>query len=199
MKKSTKVVLNDGRDIELIEDDEISILINGEKSYTMPYPVEGYGGGILIVSPAEKYLVFSYFSGQSEEAFVLFDVADMCWNLIYEHMYSYGEGSNYFFINDEKMLVEAKRTGWWSKEDSEKDTDGNSYYEFGELSFLDIEDGNFVTNKILVYPNDSWQEDITDNGYIDDLEALGGNAFGIKLPWGTEEIEVLTSDIVIWV
>ncbi len=63
----------------------------------MPYPMEGYGGGILIVSPAEKYLVFSYFSGQSEEGFVLFDIADMCWNIVYEHMYSFSEGSNYFY------------------------------------------------------------------------------------------------------
>ncbi len=199
MKKSTKMVLSDGRDIELIEDTDICILINGEKVYTMPYPIEGYGGGILIVSPAEKYLVFSYFSGQSEEAFVLFDIADKCWNIVYEHMYSFGEGSNYFFINDEKILVEAKRTGWWYEEDSEADIEGNSYYEFGELNFLDIEGGNFVTNKILVYPNDSWQEDVTDNGYIDDLEALGGNRFRIKLPWGIEEIEVMTSGISIWV
>lgn len=198
MKKSTKMVLNDGRDIELVEDTDICILINGEKGYTMPYPMEGYGGGILIVSPAEKYLVFSYFSGQSEEGFVLFDIADMCWNIVYEHMYSFGEGSNYFFINDEKILVEAKRTGWWCEEDSEADVEGNSYYEFGELNFLDIDDGHFVTNKILVYPNDSWQEGITDNGYIDDLEAMGGNRFRIKLPWGTEEIEVSTSGISIW-
>ena len=39
-----KMVLNDGRDIELVEDTDICILSNGEKGYTMPYPMEGYGG-----------------------------------------------------------------------------------------------------------------------------------------------------------
>ncbi|MBR4083547.1 MAG: hypothetical protein IKK33_04595 [Lachnospiraceae bacterium] len=197
MKKSTNVVLNDGRDILLMDDEDISILINGEKVYTMPYPMAGYGGGILIVSPAEKYLVFSYFSGQSQEAFILFDIAEMGWNIVYEHAYFGGEGSNYFFINDEKILVEAKRTGWWSKEDSETDIEGKSYYEFGELNFLDINDGNFTLNKIFVYPTDSWEENVTDNGYIDDLEVLGENSFSLKLPWGVEEIELLTSNIII--
>ena len=198
MNKSTNILLDDGRDIRLIENDDICILMNGEKVYTMPYPMEGYGGGILVVSPSQKHLVFSYFSGQSEEAFVLFDIADMEWNLVYERMYSFGEGSNYFFVDEDRILVEAKRTGWWSKEDSETDIDGNSYYEFGELNFFDVDAGNFTTNKILVYPNDSWEEDVTDNGYIDGLEVLGENRFAINLPWGTEEIEPLASVISIW-
>ena len=197
MKEAMNVILDDGREIMLVEEEDISILINGQKVYTMPNPAAGYGGGILIVSPAEKYLVFSYFSGQSQEAFVLFNIDDMGWNLIYECGYSFGEGSNYFFIKDEKILVEAKRTGWWCEEDAEIDSEGNPYYEFGELNFLDIDNSKLAINKIFVYPTDCWEEDVTDNGYIENLEVVGENRLSLKLPWGVEEIEVLTEKITI--
>lgn len=104
------VFLTDGRKIVLEEDDDLILSLTSndktEDTYKMPYPSGGYGGGSLQLSPSEKYLVFSYFSGESEEAFSLFEIENGRLKFLYDSGYLYGEDAHYSFVNDEKILVQ---------------------------------------------------------------------------------------------
>ncbi len=72
MGEPNTIFLSDGRKVVFEEDDDIILsLVSNNKTadtFEMLYPSAGYGGGSLQLSPSEKYLVFSYFSGESEEA-----------------------------------------------------------------------------------------------------------------------------------
>ena len=78
MEETKTVFLADGRKIILDDDDDLILSFvssnKTEDTCTVFYPSGGYGGGSLQLSPSEKYLVFSYFSGESEEAFSLFEI-----------------------------------------------------------------------------------------------------------------------------
>ncbi len=78
MDETNIVFLSDGRKVVLDDDDDIiiSLVSNNttEDTFVMSYPSGGYGGGSLQLSPSEKYLIFCYFSGQSEEAFSLLKI-----------------------------------------------------------------------------------------------------------------------------
>ena len=181
------VFLPDGINVILDDDDDIilSVLSDGktENSFEIPYPSGGYGGGSLLLSPSGNYLVFSYFSGQSEEAFSLFTIENGHLKFLYDSGYLYGEEANYSFINDEKILVQTFRTGTWYEENAETDQHGDIYYEFGELNLFNLETHELNRHTIHVYPSDNWEEEKTDIGTFSFSE-INGSEFNITMPWG---------------
>ena len=74
------VTLADGSQIILQNEDDISLSLisnDGTKDiFQFPYHSGSYGGGSLLLSPSERYVIFSYFSGESEEGFVLLEIVN---------------------------------------------------------------------------------------------------------------------------
>lgn len=89
------VTLADGSKIILQDEDDITLsLVSNDKIkniFRFPCPSGGYGGGSLLLSPSEKYVIFSYFSGESEEGFALFEIVDYQFKFLYDSDYLYGD------------------------------------------------------------------------------------------------------------
>lgn len=187
MEETKIVFLSDNRKVVLEDDDDIILsLVSDDKAesrFEVPYPSGGYGGGWLTLSPSRKYLVFSYFSGESEEGFCLFQIEDSQLELIYDSGYLYGEEANYSFVNNERILVQTFRTGAWYEENAEADENGDLYYEFGELNLFYMETQELSRHTIHVYPSDDWEEEVTDVG-IFAFSDLNGSEFHVTVPWG---------------
>ena len=186
--EETKIeFLADGRKVVLYDDDDIILsLVSNNKTddtFKIPYPSGGYGGGELQLSPSEKYLVFSYFSGESEEAFSLFEIENGRLKLLYDSGYLYGEDARYSFVNDEKILVQTFRTEYWYKENAKIDENKDMYYEFGELNLINLETHELNRHTIHVYPSDDWEEEETDVGTFMFSE-INGSQFSVIVPWG---------------
>ena len=95
MKLGQWIILNDGRRIVLEDKEEICLTLyscaEAGQTFLVPYPSAGYGGGSLWLSLSEKYLLFAYYSGESEEAYCLFRIEDGGLKLVYESGYRCGE------------------------------------------------------------------------------------------------------------
>lgn len=184
------VVLADGRKVVLEDDQDVSLslVINDDLQDTCQFPhLSGnYGGGSLLLSPSERYVVFSYFSGESEEGFALLEIEGKHLRLLYDSDYLYGEDANYSFINQEKILVQTFRTGAWYEEEAEIDENGDSYYQFGELNLLDLETNQLDRHTILVYPSEDWVEEETDVGKFLFSHMEDGKSLCAEMPWGKE-------------
>ena len=183
LQDNQRIILNDENDIFL------SVISAGETKYTfpVPWPSTGYGGGELFLSSSEQYLILSYYSGEGDEAFMLFKIENCSLELIYESGYLYGEGASYCFSNDEKLLLQTLRTGWWYDEsEAETDKDGNHFYEFGSIRVLDINKKILNEHIIHVYPSSNWEEGITDNGPFELSGMVNDNMFKVTMPWGEE-------------
>ena len=187
MEETKIVFLSDNRKVVLEDDDDIILsLVSDDKvesRFEVPYPLGGYGGGWLMLSPSENYVVFSYFSGESEEGFCLFQIEDSRLELIYDSGYLYGEEVNYSFINNERILIQTFRTGAWYEENAEADENGDLYYEFGELNLFHIKTQELSRHTIHVYPSDDWEEEVTDVGTFA-FSDLNGSEFHVIVPWG---------------
>lgn len=187
MEYRKSVVLSDGRKVVLEDGDAITLLLISddriEDRWEVSYPTGGYGGGSLRLSPTERYLVFSYFSGESEEAFCLLTIEDGRFTSVYNSGYLYGEDASYCFVRDETILIQTLRTGMWYKENVEKDSDGGIYYQFGELNLLDLETCEWSRHRIDVYPTDDWEEEKTDVGTFM-FSDLAGSIYHVIVPWG---------------
>ncbi len=184
------VVLADGRKVVLEDDQDISLslVINDDMQDTCQFPhLSGnYGGGSLLLSPSERYVVFSYFSGESEEGFALLEIEGKHLRLLYDSDYLYGEDANYSFINQEKGLVQTFRTGAWYEEEAQTDENGDSYYQFGELNLLDLETNQLDRHTIVVYPSEDWVEEETDVGKFLFSHMEDGKSLCAEMPWGKE-------------
>ena len=187
MEETKIVFLADGRKIILDDEDDLILSFvssnKTEDTCTVPYPSGGYGGGALQLSPSEKYLVFSYFSGESEEAFSLLEIENGRLKLLYDSGYLYGEDAHYSFVNDEKILVQTFRTEFWYKENAKTDENNDIYYEFGELNLFNLETHELIRHTIHVYPSDDWEEEETDVGSFMFSE-INGCQFSVIVPWG---------------
>lgn len=188
LTEETKILsLSDGRKIVLEDDDDIFLsLISNDKTediFEIPYPSAGYGGGSILLSPSEKYLVFSYFSGESEEAFSLLKIENEQLKFLYDSGYLYGEEADYSFVNDEKILIQTFRIGAWYKEDAETDENGDIYYDFGELNLFNLETYELERHMIRVYPSDDWEEEETDVGTFAFSE-MNDSQLNVIVPWG---------------
>ena len=187
MEEKKTVFLMDGRKVVLDDDDDLILsLISNDKTedaFKIPYPSGGYGGGSLQLSPSEKYLVFSYFSGECEEAFSLLEIGNGQLQFLYDSGYLYGEDAHYSFVNDEKILVQTFRTEFWYKENAKTDENRYIYYEFGELNLFNLETHELSRHIIHVYPSEDWEEEETDIGTFKFSEINGGQ-FSVIVPWG---------------
>ncbi len=183
------VTLADGSKIILQDEDDITLsLVSNDKikdTFQFPCPSGGYGGGSLLQSPSEKYVIFSYFSGESEEGFTLFEVVDYQFKFLYDSDYLYGEDANYDFADNEKTLIQTFRIGSWYKENAETDKNGDMYYAFGELNLLNLETFSLDRHTILVYPSDDWKEEKTDVGTFLFTDIVNG-MLRVEMPWGNE-------------
>jgi len=187
MEEANTIFLSDGRKVVLDDADDIilSLVSNNktEDTFEMPYPSGGYGGGALQLSPSGKYLVFSYFSGESEEAFLLLKIEDGRLKFLYNSGYLYGEDASYSFVNNEKILVQTFRTDTWYKENAKTDENGDMYYEFGELNLFNLETHELDRHPIHVYPSDDWEEEKTDVGTFMFSE-INDSQLSVIVPWG---------------
>lgn len=181
LANGSKIILQDEDDITL------SLVSNDKLKDTFQFlcPSGGYGGGSLLLSPSEKYVIFSYFSGESEEGFVLFEIVDCQFRFLYDSDYLYGEDANYGFADNEKILIQTFRTGSWYKENAETDENGDMYYAFGELNLLNLETFSLDRHTILVYPSDDWKEEKTDVGTFLFTDISDG-MLRVEMPWGNE-------------
>lgn len=199
MEETKIVFLSDNRKVILEDDDNIILsLVSNEKvrnRFEIPYPPGGYGGGSVQFSPSKRYLIFSYFSGESEEAFCLLKIEDSQLKVVYDSGYLYGEEANYSFTNDERILIQTFRTGRWYKENAAIDKNGDIYYEFGELNLFNIETHELSRHVIHVYPSDDWEEGKTDVG-IFAFSNTNGSEFNVTVPWGKATFHVPLKSIL---
>lgn len=194
-----EIVLNDENDIFL------SMTDNGHIIYTcpIPNPVSGYSGGGLYLSSSEQYLLFSYYSGQSSETFMLFKIEKYSLKLLYNSGDLFGENGDFSFSCGEEFLMQTLRTGWYAdEEDVDKiDKNGDTFYELGVINILKIRDKILYTHTVYVYPSDSCpdnrKEKITDNGPFEICKITDDFADFI-MPWGKETILLpLDGDVII--
>lgn len=183
------VALADGSKVILQDDDvvSLSLVLNGiaKDTFQFPHLSDNYGGGSLLLSPSEKYVIFSYFSGESEEGFALLEIVDSQFKFLYDSDYFYGEDANYSFTNSEKILIQTFRTGSWYKENAETDENGDMYYAFGELNLLNLETFNLDRHTVLVYPSNGWKEEKTDVGTFL-FSDISDGILRVEMPWGSE-------------
>ena len=195
------VILSDERQVILEDEDEIAISLvlkdNVKNIFRFACPSGGYGGGSLLLSPSEKYLIFSYFSGESEEAFALFKIEEDYLKLLYDSKYLYGEDANYNFMDHEKFLIQTVRTGSWYKDEAQTDENGDRYYEFGELNIFNLESCKLERHTILVYPSDDWTEEETDAGSFFISDMIDGKLLNVKMPWGSETFHYPLQDTLV--
>lgn len=196
------VVLKDKREIRLNDDRDIvlSVVFYGETKYTFPVPdpSEGYGGGALFLSLSEEYLLFSYYSGQSEEAFTLFRIEEYDLEPVYESGCLYGEDASYIFSNREEFLYQTLRTGWWYADEAETDQNGNQFYKFGEINILDIKRKTLNRHSIHIYPPIGWKEEAADEGVFQLSKIVNPDALNVMMPWGEETLALPLKDIIVF-
>lgn len=196
------VVLSDNRRILLNDESDIalSVVSDGVTKYvfSVPYPLEGYGGGALLLSSSEKYLLFSYYSGQSEEAFILFRIDENALEPIYESGYICGEDAGYIFSDSEAFLFQTVRTGWWYEEEAETDSFGDPFYEFGEINILDIRKKTLDRHCIHIYPSADWKEGATDAGAFRLSGTENDSTLHVRLPWGEEALALPLENPIIF-
>ena len=193
------IILSDKREIHLNDENDVSVSIelNGETLFCFPvaYPSGGYGGGFLQISPSESFLLFSYYSGQSQEAFILFRIIDSKLEMVFDLPYLCGEGACYCFSNEEKLLIQGLPHSYtlFDWEDtieegfSEIDENGDLYFSFGYINVLEIEKGVLSEHLIRVYPSEgarSSAEVINDDLML--LEMTNTDVLKISLPWSDE-------------
>lgn len=190
LKNGGKILLEDDREIFL------TLISKGEvrDRFELPYPNAGYGGGGLKLSPSGKYLVLSYFSGESEEAFALFEVSEGL-KFLYNSGYFYGEGAKYGFSADEKTLIQTFRTDNYYRENAKTDENGELYYNFGELNLFDIKDLKLERHSLRVYPAQDWIEEETDIGDFSFLK-MDDEQITVALPWGEAAFQRPLKDIL---
>ncbi len=197
------VVLRDKRKIVLEDDNDILIsLISGDKiihAFHVSCPPGGYGGGMLLLSPSEQYLLFSFYSGESEEACMIFRIHASCLESVHASGYLQGEGASYVFSDSEEFLYQALpvSVGPWYEEDAETDENENLYFKFCEINILNIKSKTVEIHYVHVFLSDDWEEDtweepprltgITDN-----------RSLCMAMPWGREELGLPLDDVVIF-
>ena len=192
MKEGTHLTLKDGQEILLQDDEDIFLSVRSghETLFSYPFtcPSGGYGGGTLLLSPSEQYLIFSFFSGQSEEGFSLFQIEDSRLVPLFESEYFYGEGASYLFSDDEGVLFQSLLGGFgpWCVEDAYQDEEGAPYFRYGEINILDVKSKSLSRHKFHVYPSETWEEEI--DGPSDISKITGGDTLHIAMPWGEETL-----------
>ena len=151
-----------------------------------------------MLSPSEQYLIFSFFSGQSEEGFSLFQIEDSRLVPLFESKYFYGEGASYLFSDDEGVLFQSLLGGFgpWYIEDAGQDEEGVPYFQYGEINILDVKSKSLSRHEFHVYPSETWEEEI--NGPSDISKITGGDTLHIAMPWGEEMLTLPLADTIVF-
>ena len=190
------VMLNDKREIYLNDDYGIEILMvfGGRTLHKIlpSYPEGGYGGGSLYLSPCDSYLIFSYYSGQSQEAFNLYRISDKL-EMVYEMPYICGEAASYGFSTDEKILIQGLpiscTADWWHPwrdEEMDEDENGNLFFDFGQINILDIEKKQVSQHMIRIFPSNDWNPQEDDFDPLMLPEMTSDDTLKVSMPWGDE-------------
>lgn len=204
MKLGQWIILNDGRRIVLEDKEEICLTLyscaDAGQTFLVPYPSAGYGGGNLWLSLSEKYLLFAYYSGESEEAYCLFRIEDGGLKLVYESGYRCGEGASYAFADNETFLVQAlpASVGPWYLEDACTDADGRRYFAYGELNILDIQKGTMERHLLRVVPSADWDEQFAEAEAFFVDEKTSKDMVTLAMPWGEEALSFPLKETVIF-
>lgn len=202
--EETSVTLSDMREIFLNDDDDIIISMKRDDeilhTFEVPFPSAGYGGGMLMLSPSERYLVFSFYSGQSEEAYILFEIQDSCLEFIYGTDYLYGEGISYLFSEREELLYQAlpKSLGPWYREDAEENAKGELIFEFCQINVLDIQRKTVACHSIQVVPSEHWDDEWAEGEPPCLMEIIDCHALSIVMPWGEEQLALPLNDRILF-
>ena len=167
---------------------------------SVPYPSAGIGGGRLLVSPSERFVVLSMFSGQSEERYDLFKLSGGL-----RHVgglnYQLGEVASYAFSPDEALLAMALPftcSEWWLPwEDGEVELGetGCLSFAFGQLRLHNIETGTTSLHELRVTAPEAWRPSGED--YDPDLRPrfLPNQRIALSMPWGDVELALTPPDI----
>jgi hypothetical protein len=168
----------------------------------LPYPRAGLGGGHILLSPSERFAVLSMFSGQSEEAYELFRIADGI-TRVGGLGYQFCEAASYCFSPDETSLVMALPftcSEWWlpwDEEEAEPDGAGRFAFGFGELRLHQIVTGDISVHELRVNAAEGWQPARTE--YDPDLRPrfLSRHQLALSMPWGEITVPVPLPDRVV--
>lgn len=200
MEESSSITLPDGQAVVLDDDDDILLHLQAAgktiSTFAMPYPDAGYGGGRLLASPTGRYIIFAYYSGQSEEGLALFTTSGGRLALIYDSGYVYGEDAHYYFAQGEGTLYQTLRTGSYYADMLQQDESGQSFYPFGAINCLDIAGKTWHQCPVLVYPTQEWEEEVTDEGLFCVADAYD-NALHLTLPWGEVTVTLPLAEAVV--
>src|SRR5260221_4522852 len=172
------------------------------RSVLLPYPRAGLGGGRIIVSPSEQMAVLSIYSGQSEEGYELFNIADAI-TRVGGLGYEFGEFASYCFSPDETLLVMALAftcSEWWLPwDDGEAEPDGAERlaFGFGQLRLHEVATGKISVHELRVSAPQRWQPTRAD--YDPDLRPifLSAQALPLSMPWAAVEIRIPIPDVVL--
>lgn len=168
-----------------------------EERLDFPYPNAGIGGGSLTLSPSERVLLFSYFSGQSEEAYRLIST-ERHLRQLGSCEYLFGEAASYAFSPDGQMMLMALPASCtpWEQAELDKDASGNLFLEFGLLRVHHIVDDVATQHSIRVYFDLVW-EPIRDD-YDPELFPGINNQGDVKitLPWRAIDLAAPIPEIV---
>lgn len=201
------VNLKDGSQIQLRDDDEISIekLTDGNvvSSVAIEFPSAGYAGGELHVSPCESYILFAFYSGQSEEAFTLLKNGETI-EVVFESGYEFGEAASYSFSSDRRTLYQGLPCSccdWWmpwDENDLEEDPEGNKYFYFGAINIFDIQSRELTKCEIRIQPTTSWKP--SEKQYDPLLfKSLSINKeLVVSWPWGEEVLNLPLANVLIY-
>lgn len=198
------VTLSDGQEIILDDDNDIflSIKSGNEIIHTLEvsYPSGGYGGGKLLLSPSKRYLLFSYFSGESEEAYIIFRICNSHLESVYRSEYICAEGASYIFSQSEEFLfyLLPESAGPWYKEDAKIDQKGNLFFEFCEINILDIGSREISKYKIRVIPSKNWDEDFAEEEPPYLIGITDNFMLRMAMPWGEEKVAFPLDDIIVF-
>ena len=201
------VNLNDGSQIQLLDDDEISIvkLTDGNvvSSVALEFPSAGYAGGKLHVSPCESYILFAFYSGQSEEAFTLLKNGEAI-EVVFESGYEFGEAASYCFSSDRRTLYQGLPRSccdWWmpwDEDDLEEDSEGNKYFYFGFINTFDIQRRELRKCEVRIQPARTWKP----SEKLYDPLLFKSLSFNKELivcwPWGEELLNLPLAGVLIY-
>ncbi len=159
------------------------------------YPVAGFGGGGWLLSPSGRLLVLGYWSGQSEEAFLLLDLSGDDLRIITGAEYRSGRCGSYAFSPEEDtlVLVLPRSSTWWETwEDDwlEDADDGTPVVPFASLIVCTTGTGRLIEVEVELAPNVAARVD--PDIYDPDLDPRlsSDGQLTLRLPWGDATMDL---------
>jgi hypothetical protein len=190
--------LRDGSELRLLQDSDGSIVLEHVLTEDVVRALifeprsAGLGGGRLILSPSEKVVVVSIYSGQSEEGFELVAVEPRLRHLLTRD-YVFGEEASFAFTPSEDrlaMMYPFSCSEWWLGFDEGESVPmpgGAMRFPFGEFRLFDLHTGAETVHSLHVLLPAGWTppEELWDSNL---RVSLSGEHMTFMAPWGTEQV-----------